>query len=168
MGLLPPPYFPGFCWRHHFLKLSGVFQGQRGEPGVRGGVGRKRLEEVLQGREVEPWGQAEPGRARVGPVPLLAALFTLHMTVGGAVLGSSRMGAQLVKLYSPCLQLDQDVKRDEAGGALALTWHKEQPRVLAIVALGSLAAHCPSSPLSSLFAGEEFAVPVSPLATDPL
>lgn len=127
------------------------------------------LEEVLQGREVEPWGQAEPGRARVGPVPLLAALFTFYMkTVGGAVLGSSRMGARLVKLYSPCLQLDHDVKRDEAGRALALTWHKEQPRVLTIVALGSLAAHCPSSPLSSLFAGEEFAVPVSPLAADPL
>lgn len=127
------------------------------------------LEEVLQGREVEPWGQAEPGRDRVGPVPLLAALFTFHMkAVGGAVFGSSHMGARLVKLYSHCLQLDQGVERDEAGRALTLAWHKEQPRVLTVAALGSLAACCPSSPLSSLFAGEEFAVPVSPLAADPL
>ena len=97
------------------------------------------------------------------------ALFTFHMkAIRGAIFGSSCMGARLVKLYSPCLQLDQGVERGEAGRALALTWHKEHLWVLTVAALGSLAACCPSSPLSSLFAGEEFAVPVSPLAADPL
>ena len=64
--------------------------------------------------------------------------------------------------------MDQGVERGEAGRALTLTWHKEHLRVLTVAALGSLAACCPSSSLSSLFAGEEFAVPVSPLAADPL
>lgn len=45
---------------------------------------------------MEPWGQAEPGRDRVGPVPLLPAPFTLHMkAVGGAFFVSSHMGALL-------------------------------------------------------------------------
>ena len=37
------------------------------------------------------------------------ALFTFHMNgspIRGAIFGSSCMGAWLVKLYSPCLQLD--------------------------------------------------------------
>lgn len=169
---MPPPHFPGSRWSllpKALWCLPGAVRRAWGQ----GGVGRKRVVETdPAGRR---GGAAGPGRAGGDRRALCRSACPVcpHMkAVGGAVFVSSHMAA-LLRVYhvSPAPQLDHGVERDGAGRALALTWHRVSPWALDIAApaLGPLAVpqrprHC----LSSLFAGKEFALSVSPPAADPL